>query len=401
MYQDKQEFVEVIKKLKIVNPVIELYRYVLISQLKYQNYNIISKYNPHLHKRDVNNIFVRYVFLQMANNKTTHDPIIPYKGNEIQQLKQDIKSIVKPESVDFVIKKLDLENRCNGTLFKLINNVSHIEKIPWKIIKKKTQSTIAYDLDVDGKVLTKMSDIVDIFNEYKLANYKIRFKKLYISKENYVKLLKRCNLQTKSEFNNILFCLLLRYMTLNINTYGLAIPPYIMDLMNQEFGIQFELFGSPINTYFSNYCSIFHDIEHYFGSYGSFFDMNIKKGNFEANPPFDNEIIKLTIEKLSISLRSTTKPVLIFLVIPGWDLENEYGTYHGLNILMENMELVTTNVKLKKSDHQYYNHEYHKYVNACDTYVCILQNDASKKILDKEIVNKKIKKIINLWISDS
>lgn len=42
-----------------------------------------------------------------------------------------------------------------------------------------------------------------------------------------------------------------------------------------KFENQFELFASAINTYTNNYCSLFYDIEQYFGSQGNIFNYKI------------------------------------------------------------------------------------------------------------------------------
>ena len=43
------------------------------------------------------------------------------------------------------------------------------------------------------------------------------------------------------------------------------------------------------------YCSAFHDVDRYFGSFGSFYEFWPKRGCYEANPPFDKVIIIIII----------------------------------------------------------------------------------------------------------
>ena len=43
--------------------------------------------------------------------------------------------------------------------------------------------------------------------------------------------------------------------------------------MKTDFGLDFVCFASAINATSNNYCSIYYDVEKYFGSYGSFFNL--------------------------------------------------------------------------------------------------------------------------------
>ena len=45
-----------------------------------------------------------------------------------------------------------------------------------------------------------------------------------------------------------------------------------MNFLYQELEIRYELFASPLNSFFKNYCSIF-QVDRMFGSYGNFYAM--------------------------------------------------------------------------------------------------------------------------------
>lgn len=363
----KKRFLINVKKLKDNNPIIEISRYNLIINIKNHVERVIKEYTQCINRREIHNIFLRYLFLQIANGKTKYDPVFPYKGNNYVQLEKDIKTLIIPKQPDKcqeIIDKLDLCNLCNKAVIQLINNIQQLSNISYELEKNTLINTI----------------------EFKILNHKV-----FINKKNYKKLSKRVT-------DDVIYCLLLRYKMLNMNTYSLSVPPKIMSMLQDEFQIEFELFGSPMNSYMKHFCSIFGDLEKHFGSYGSFFDLTITKGNFEANPPFDNEIIKLTINKLCDTLNNSTKPILIFLIIPGWERDNRYGNYEGLELLIKNEHLVTTQTKLRKYKHQYYDYNYNVYINACDTYVFILQNDASLQLMNPMIIDKKMKKIIKAWL---
>ena len=47
-----------------------------------------------------------------------------------------------------------------------------------------------------------------------------------------------------------------------------ALPVAVLECLHKNFGVTFECFGSPLNSYFRQYCSAFPDIDSYFGSRG-------------------------------------------------------------------------------------------------------------------------------------
>ena len=50
---------------------------------------------------------------------------------------------------------------------------------------------------------------------------------------------------------------------------------FLIMLLFKSYGVNFELYGSAINALSDNYCSLFYDIEKYFGSKGNFFDIEL------------------------------------------------------------------------------------------------------------------------------
>ena len=47
-----------------------------------------------------------------------------------------------------------------------------------------------------------------------------------------------------------------------------ALPLSIFECIHRVFGVTFECFASPLNSYFRQYCSAFPDTDGYFGSRG-------------------------------------------------------------------------------------------------------------------------------------
>lgn len=55
-----------------------------------------------------------------------------------------------------------------------------------------------------------------------------------------------------------------------------ALPLSVFECLHRVFGVTFECFASPLNSYFKQYCSAFADTDGYFGSRGYEFCTNFK-----------------------------------------------------------------------------------------------------------------------------
>ncbi|KAI3386796.1 hypothetical protein SNEBB_008990 [Seison nebaliae] len=101
--------------------------------------------------------------------------------------------------------------------------------------------------------------------------HKLEF--LYTTKMN--------NILDKNMFHDRLVCLCQRYRTLTCNDELLKITSEndprmpsrkVQQLLKKRFGVNCELFASPFSTITGNYCSIFPDVDGYFGSFGTIQD---------------------------------------------------------------------------------------------------------------------------------
>nr|CAG4635320.1 EOG090X02BU [Artemia franciscana] len=120
------------------------------------------------------------------------------------------------------------------------------------------------------------------------------------------------------------WCLLKRYNTffgLNPNegqsTQG-ALPVTVFECLNKHFGVTFECFASPMNSYFKQYCSAFPDTDGYFGSRGSFLDFKPISGSFEANPPFCEELMNAAVTHMEHLLANSPEPLSFVIFVPEW-----------------------------------------------------------------------------------
>lgn len=94
-----------------------------------------------------------------------------------------------------------------------------------------------------------------------------------------------------------------------------------LDYLHKNYHVDVELFGSIINTSLKYFCSMFYDIEKYFGSIGNFFDCTLKSGVFEMNPPFTIWMIESSFAHIRKALDNTTN-LTVFITIPVWDVHD-------------------------------------------------------------------------------
>lgn len=142
-----------------------------------------------------------------------------------------------------------------------------------------------------------------------------------INRDLYEKLKERFTLPPE-QYDRAVLALHIRYQTLQINANQFAVDTRYKDEL-KTFGFDFECFASPFNAYLGNYCSMFHDLDNYFGSKGDFFSLDIEEGMYMANPPYDEDLLANMYEKVKRSLGSA-KPVAFLMSIPKWtdyDLE--------------------------------------------------------------------------------
>ena len=120
------------------------------------------------------------------------------------------------------------------------------------------------------------------------------------------------------------FALLTRYHALAGSTsnaeqeagWQCAVPPRAMKALQREMGCVAECFASPFNTYMRNYCSAFPDTDGYFGSHGSFFTFEPTHGSFEANPPFNRQVIGEMFKNILKLLQNAVGPMSFVVVLP-------------------------------------------------------------------------------------
>jgi hypothetical protein len=243
----------------------------------------------------------------------------------------------------------------------------------------------------------------------KLKNYNVT---IYVPMSNYIHLMKNFLIQNYNvyeitnevlEKNNIdlniinkyIYIIFFRYITLSGGSTQGSIIPSFKKILKKYLNIKIELFGSAINTSSTRYGSIFTDIEQYFGSIGSFFNLDIKAGYYEINPPFEYNLINNMFNKLFEWLENTNKGLLFFVIIPKINFKN----MNGYIKLYKKYQLFWKFIKKEDFPYLHYNKDFSmtKVRNITNTNLLIFSNDHIKLVVKEIAIN--FNKYFDLWKS--
>jgi hypothetical protein len=152
--------------------------------------------------------------------------------------------------------------------------------------------------------------------------------------------------------------------------------------LNRITKIDGELFASAFNSYFPEYCSVYYDIEQYFGSKGSFFNVDIESGVYTCNPPYDLYMLYKTTKKLIKHLKCATGLLLFYVFIPIWDNKGKQELNLELSVidnykpidLIEQSEYLKYKKLISKNDITFYDYIECNNVYVSNTYFIILSN---------------------------
>ena len=195
--------------------------------------------------------------------------------------------------------------------------------------------------------------------------------------------------------DSYLWIIIYRYQLLGSNNNQLGVLPQILLKMNQDFGLNFECFASSINSTFNDYCSIYYDVEKYFGSKGNFFKLLPMKGTFGFNPPYQKNVMNMGINRLISFLEEadTNNNELTFIItIPIWDKIGrkmmkfnypeksktpniEYEDFEGIDEIFKS-KYFKAKLMIPKNKFTYLDHNFHLFKNVTiqHTYILILSN---------------------------
>jgi len=123
----------------------------------------------------------------------------------------------------------------------------------------------------------------------------------------------------------------MRYDTLSVtkSAYQAALPPSLMETLVHRLGVFHECFASPLNRSPLNrsFCSVFPDVDVFFGSSGNFYSFEPPKpGVYECNPPFDNASVTAAFMRIYATLAAkqgkawANWPLTVVFTIPEMDM---------------------------------------------------------------------------------
>jgi hypothetical protein len=333
-------------------------------------------------------LFSSWIFSLYINYDFSEDYLLPTNYNNISTLKETLIDLCKFDSsisdvhnkIDNVLKNLVntykiqlklLSNYQTSELFKKTNNKYKINK--------KIHKNIFYKFDINVQFDIKNKKLINILNN------------LLIPITIYNKL-SNCYSGPENKMDDYIWAILFRYQLLGSNNHQLAVLPQVMNKLSDDLNLNFECFASLINNTFNHFCSVYYDLEQYFGSVGNFFNIIPVKGTFGFNPPYQKDVINNGIRKLFIFLDETSEELTFIITIPIWDFEGQLMMNNKPNINYGDFEIISEIKKSKyfrelkmipKEKFTYIDHNFGLYKNKTiqDTYVIILSNKSFDSII--------------------
>ncbi len=376
----------------------ELYCYLLKQFTKSCLINLNEKVFSHKknYTRTITNLLASWFFTLYQNCDFSFDEFFPsnYKNNDeiIKRILIDYCSLDVIVDLDEKINNIinDLHKCYEGILDKLSKYISKDNNLT--IYKNET----SYDRN-NKKILFYNFNISNVnFNICnKLSNI---INNIMIPVEQYNEMKNRYNNQNDNQdFNQdnhidtLIWIILFRYQLLSSNNNQLAVIPSIYNKMIEDFNLSVECFASAINTSLNNFCSIYYDVEQYFGSIGNFFNIEPIRGVYSFNPPYQYDVISNGIYKIINNMDKTTEKLAFIITIPIWDnegkqimLENnmennnniiKYDDFEIMNIIRASKYFKGLRM-ISKDDFTYMDHNFYLFKNKTiqNTYVIVMSN---------------------------
>lgn len=237
--------------------------------------------------------------------KTYHDKYCEYKYGIIEYVNNSINPDLEIERYNIAKK-----NKCIDKIaLNISNNINKYDPIiPDKYFNK---TEIEKYKNISCSIIFKNNTL-----SYKNIDIKIN-EKLYN---------KICNdllikVPTDTNINTLIWCILFRYQYMSIlNMIQLAILPKYYEKFKKKYNSSLELFGSIINHNLPYFCSLFYDLEKYFGSRGNHYNIELIRGFYIMNPPFEAKMMIDALEKMIENLNKNNK-VGYLITIPIWDTD--------------------------------------------------------------------------------
>jgi hypothetical protein len=390
----------------------DLYCYLLKQFTKSCLHNLNESIFSHKknYTRTITNLLSSWFFTLYQTCDFSFDDFFPnnYKDNDIiiKRILIDYCSLCNIDNLDSKINNIinDLYTCYNSILDKLVNYTKKNNNL----VIYKTENN--YDRN-NKKILFYNFNILNTNNNIcnKLSNI---INNIMIPVEQYNEMKNRYEKYNDNHHDNhdikennidiLIWIILFRYQLLSSNNNQLAVIPSIINNMVSDFNLSIECFASAINSSLDNFCSIYYDVEKYFGSIGNFFNIKPISGVYSFNPPYQYDIISNGIIKIINHMDDTDKNLAFIITIPIWDNEGKQimldnNMENNNNIIKYNdFEIMTTIRQSKyfkglrmisKDNFTYMDHNFYLFKNKTiqNTYVIIMSNFDNNFI---DIINK-------------
>lgn len=386
---NKNEDINVAKELYRGELYCDLLKYFTRSCLKNLDENVFS--HKKNYTRTITNMLASWFFTLYQTYDFSMDPFFPsnYLENDhiIIRTLIDYCSLYQIPDINKKIDNIinDLHYSYSIIINKLLSfNNQKIQKV--EIIKKEincvrnNQTISFYNFHIKNYNSNKCNKLYNMINNIMLPI------------ELYYKMLSRFVPDGNDvDIDTIIWIILFRYQLLSSNNNQLAVLPSIYNKMKNDFNLSVECFASAINTSLPYFCSLYYDVEKYFGSIGNFFNIIPISGTFSFNPPYQYDIISNGIKTIIQHMDHTTKPLTFIITIPIWD-------NFGKSVMADNMTENNNNKinyqdftimndirsskyfkglrMISKNDFTYMDHNFYLFKNKTiqNTYVIVMTN---------------------------
>lgn len=277
-------------------------------EIEYQRWIMINTIlNVYPKSYEYKNIIER-LFLNMSNIKNKNSTIVCKRVSINNQI---VKTAIKES----------LEKQLFSTEEEAVVHFKHVINQINTFIKNKKSFKKLFIVIINKNIV-----------QYKNFSEKIP--------KNRIKILKNIlSIKNIKNINTKIGRMLLRYMSIGIGGQQWNMPFANYKYLNDKYNISIEGFASPLNSQlikispYKKYCSIFYDTDHWFGSIGDFFDLNVHNISMCVNPPYIETIMIKTILKF---LKLIKNNVRIFTIMPYWKDSviikaiKEYSVYYEI-----------------------------------------------------------------------
>jgi hypothetical protein len=392
------QFKTLIKNNYELEPILELYKGKLFLYIikifindciTYLGKKIFSVKKSYV--RTITNLLASWIFYLYITYDFEMDYFFPTNYTDTISLENTLRDLCK---YDKTITDIDIK------INNILNNLKQNYKYQLELLNTYKKSALFINNKTNyyiNKKIIKLENIIfykfNIKTLFTIKDYKLCkiINNILIPETIYNKF-KSNYTGPINKMDEYIWIIIYRYQLLGSNNHQLAVLPSIMLNMKNDLNLNFECFASSINRTFNNYCSIYYDVEQYFGSYGNFFNIIPIEGTFGFNPPYQKDIIDIGIHKIIDHLDNSKKTLTFIITIPIWDNngKNYMKEIYNNNLEKQNIDYgdfdIINKIKISKyfkkiklipkEKFTYIDHNFLLYKNKTiqNTYIIVLSN---------------------------